>query len=1840
MEQFPWKSESGQNIRGRRAFFFFEQLTKEIELLENALHRNLNFQTSGRTLSRKSLDSYLNEVLELEQDVGCVLTCLFGEVSEKEESKEVCVLVDNDEVAITDILLGFIGPKNHKWIGRPKILFLVHQPKTLSHENIPLFNPLMSISATNHSGWLVLVLKSNENVQNLIKIFQGNELKQGKSLQELLSTLLVLKPDDKPCEDFLNSTLQYLLNFPEQPRSFVKPDFSRLNSGAPAPVQNLSFDELLEEARKFFQESRVLLVSSVAGAGKTTVLREVAYQLGRNDSNLKILHVSLPEHAVCFVGRKLNEVNFLAKSTHFSSEEVKSWIDGKQALVLLDGFDEICPNHREKVLNFVETLNKKGVPILIGTRPHEADAILAKINKAALAKIDPFNKEKQIELLQMISEKTKQECEQFLDMFPNKDILENPLHLSMLAECDGEGNLYQVYDKVVRKKLELCLVRKGYDRNNANVFSEQTELALKSIRLIASRFLRNISLVGPGVTEKDLERMNDFGVAIVEEGNVTFLHHTFAEFLTTQQFISDVEETGESEIQMFEVDQDSKFKECRRTLNYFYETLTDEEDRGLHLEYFNLRLEFPLPFFKRVFSENLKHVFDLLKPKISFNNSKDINLKYFRRELLIDSIQSEEIAVELLEMGVIDHEQQLIEILPPLLSQAAIHNATDLFNKLKEKFSSLPDLIRSRSHEIDAGFFAVAKGHSKMLDLLLENGIDKDYLVQQRNVLFEACAKGSVECVKVLFKHGAREARDFYENHIALNVAAKFGNLELVTFLHEETSKEGDQDSLGWNALHHAVYHGHEKVAQYLLSHYPDFKDRSTTDGEDVLNLAVRSGRLEMCRFLLENTGFNLNSLTSCKGGSWSRNQLDFFLMLQGDARKRDSTGKTSLHCAAEYGHLDLVRELVESGAEIGATDENGWNAVHFSCYCTAEISVFDIIKYLHGQNSSLAKARTNDGRTALHILMGMCQGDKIDKVQFLVEVGVDVKALDERGETALRIAIDRNLTSCVRYLMTKDIDLSITVRGLSCLHYAAQEDDLDALRKWVEAGGDLNVKDESDDSTALHWASKLGHLRFVQELLAHGADLEAVKDNGETALMLACSSFHSNVETIDFLLTKNADANVKDIKGMTALIHTSREGNLEALQKLLQHGADLTLKDVEGKNAFHHAIRHFELVSFLLDQNGDLATEQTNDGSTALHLALKTGDERVLQWIVTKNIDIDASNDEGETVLILACQRKKWTSVDMLLAKNPDVNRRDKRGRTPLFYAGNAGNREVVLKLLDHGANPALTDDEGRNVLHHASMGLVLILHERNQDLIHKMDSSGNTPLHNLAYSRIDDFSTLESLTADFNGCNRDGKTALMLACMKGNVEYVRFLLSKGVDVNKKDLKKKRTALHHAVVTGDKKTVQLLIENGADTTAIDDEGQNLLHLAIPNFELVSLLLEQNKDLAKGKTASGCTALHLALKVRRDNYDDRVVSLLLDETAVDLDAGDDNGKTALILACEKRNWSIADVLLAKKVDVNKQDSQGTSALHECVIAENYGALQQLLEHGGDLTLKDNEGKNLLHYAVIHSDLKMISFLHRLDSNLVNEVTADNSTALHFVLDKDDECLIDEDTVSWLLTRTKVNASRIDGKTALMLICPRSLDLDVVDLLLTAEADCNKQDLKGRTALHHAVAGYENMKMVQRLLEHGADLTLLDDEGKNALHHALGRDFKMVLFLHDINRNLAKQITKNGSTSLHLASVEYAADRDLLPWLLDEIDADLIHVKDFDGKTALIVACENRCWKNVNFLLTRNVDVTARDNNGRSALDIVENTTIDGFTKEEGLKARQLLRKLQTAINSQ
>ncbi|MGL4652687.1 ankyrin repeat domain-containing protein [Cetobacterium sp.] len=636
---------------------------------------------------------------------------------------------------------------------------------------------------------------------------------------------------------------------------------------------------------------------------------------------------------------------------------------------------------------------------------------------------------------------------------------------------------------------------------------------------------------------------------------------------------------------------------------------------------------------------------------------------------------------------------------------------------------------------------------------------------------------------------------------------------------------------------------------------------------------------------------------------------------------------------ASQNGHIEIVKLLLEYGADTNIQTDTGATALGFA----SQNGHIEIVKLLleYGADTNI---QTDTGATALGFAL---QNGHIEIVKLLLEYGAQTNIQANGGVTALICASTMRQIETVKLLLEHGANVNIqTNGGVTALGSASQNGHIEIVKLLLEHGANVNIQ-ANDGVTALGSASQNGHIKIVKLLLEHGANA----NDGVTALIWASKEGH--IEIVKLLLEHGANVNIQVNDGVTALMLASEVGHIEIVKLLLEHGANVNIQANDGVTTLMLASEagHIEIVKFLLEHGANVNI-QANDGVTALGSASKEGHIEIVKLLLEHGIDANIQTDTGATALMLALIKGHIETVKLLLEHGANVNIQENYGVTTLMLASEAGHIEIVKFLLEHGANVNIQANDGVTALGLASK-------EGHIEIVKLLLEHG----------------------IDANIQAENGTTALMFALIKGHIETVKFLLENGADVNIQG-KNGATALMLALGTHHMEIVKLLLENGADVNIQGKNGEIALMFALieGHIEIVKLLLERGID-ANIQGNNG----EIPLTVASQKGYIEIIKLLLEYNA-DINIQSENGATALIRASENGHIEIVKLLLERGAQTNIQSKNGATAL---MLASQNGYIKIvkfLLEYGAQANIRTNDGVTALILALKEGHIEIIKFL--------------------------------------------------------------------------------------------------------------------------------------------------------------------------------------------------------------------------------------------------------------------
>lgn len=273
--------------------------------------------------------------------------------------------------------------------------------------------------------------------------------------------------------------------------------------------------------------------------------------------------------------------------------------------------------------------------------------------------------------------------------------------------------------------------------------------------------------------------------------------------------------------------------------------------------------------------------------------------------------------------------------------------------------------------------------------------------------------------------------------------------------------------------------------------------------------------------------------------------------------------GSNVLHLAAFTGDYDMMELLMKSGADWNLRNLRGKIPIDYVSY-GKNPRVFDLFL---AKDKNLLQERTTDGSTLLHL--AAVAGDTAG-FSYLLGLGLDIRATDNLGRSVVHHAMEGGNLSMLTYLRRCNADLDAAEKeGFTPLYWAVLTSNREAAQFLLSNGADLNHHTR-EGQTPLMMAVMRNSLPMVEMLCGQGADLLAEDNEGKTALHLA--AIEGNLPVISYLIQRRIPVNARDKQGKTALHYASIYGYAEPGRVLIENGADPSVADNSGHDAFFYS--------------------------------------------------------------------------------------------------------------------------------------------------------------------------------------------------------------------------------------------------------------------------------------------------------------------------------------------------------------------------------------------------------------------------------------------------------------------------------------------------------------------------------------------------------------------------------------------------------------------------------------------------------------------------------------------
>lgn len=377
-----------------------------------------------------------------------------------------------------------------------------------------------------------------------------------------------------------------------------------------------------------------------------------------------------------------------------------------------------------------------------------------------------------------------------------------------------------------------------------------------------------------------------------------------------------------------------------------------------------------------------------------------------------------------------------------------------------------------------------------------------------------------------------------------------------------------------------------------------------------------------------------------------------------------DSSGRTALINASRSGHLELVRLLLDEGANPNLQISSGLYKGETALHEAIRHNEMEVIHQLLKSKVIKLDVKNDSGRTPL---MVASERDDIDIVKLLIGAGADLNVQIPsglyKGETALHIATRQNHQEVVQHIIYGGADLNIKEDGgKTPLMMASERGNLEIAKMLIAAGADVNVQIPGGlykGQTALHIATRVNKIDVVQELVnAPKINLNIQDSSGETPLMIA--SEKGNKEVTQMLINAGANPNIQKpsglYKGQTALHIASRINRIEIVELLVKApNINLNIQDDTGETPLMIAAEkdNPEVTQILVSSGANPNVQKPGGlykGETALHFAARYNHPNVVRELLkAPTIKKNMKNNSGKTALDIAIEKKNQEVIQLL---------------------------------------------------------------------------------------------------------------------------------------------------------------------------------------------------------------------------------------------------------------------------------------------------------------------------------------------------------------------------------------------------------------------------------------------------------------------------------------------------------------------------------------------------------------------------------------------------------------
>ncbi len=568
-------------------------------------------------------------------------------------------------------------------------------------------------------------------------------------------------------------------------------------------------------------------------------------------------------------------------------------------------------------------------------------------------------------------------------------------------------------------------------------------------------------------------------------------------------------------------------------------------------------------------------------------------------------------------------------------SRSGHANAQFVLASLMEKQATADFNITEIKHWYKA---AADQGHKKARNKLID--FEKSLSADNRSdidteLLFSTIRNNDIEQVARYIQQGVNFNITDQNKRSPLLVALLSGHEKLSAIILPQSNQANRADINSLRPIHVATTQGYEKIIRKLIDRKVNINAKDAL-GNTALMIATRHDDKALIELLLKNKAdpqvknkknqtapqiaqkLNLSNAKKLftqykiplpgKESPYAKVDLNTFQKMI-DSSGSIYKGWPVINIASVLGEVAIVRQLINNGSNINATDPVGNTPLHRA----ASKGKLETVKLLISNGSHI---NTKNKKNETPVYVAATSGHT-NIIRFLLTKDADTSILAKNKSSALSSAIIHDQDKAAHILVNKKLDKeslhqalllaiqhkmeNLSIKLIAQDSYITHTDNKNRSALWLSA--DLGMKKltaellknnkveinqiDRKGYTPLSRAVFKGYPDISQQLIEAGASIDSVTNEKNTLLMLAVLS--TNTAIIKMILTKNIDINAKNNSGDTALMLAAATGQDETVLRLIEAGADMRTRNQDDLNAYQIAQNEgHEKTAELIRQHSD----------------------------------------------------------------------------------------------------------------------------------------------------------------------------------------------------------------------------------------------------------------------------------------------------------------------------------------------------------------------------------------------------------------------------------------------------------------------------------------------------------------------------------------------------------------------------------------------------------------------------------------------------------------------------